>query len=108
MIRYTYEPAEVPAGLAERLGVSPFAAEILFRRGIDSPEKLAGLRGLDPAPALAALRGLPGAAEATELLAGTLAAGRPIAVYHDYDADGVCAAAIALEVLSALGGDVFP
>ena len=108
MLTYTYQSITVPAGLAARLGVSPIAAELLCRRGIDTPEKLQELMGGDPEAAFAALRSLDGAEEAAALLKETIAARGPICVYHDYDADGVCAAAIAVELLTAFGGDVFP
>ncbi len=108
MTEYRYAPVSLPDGLPAALGLSRTAAEMLYRRGVDSPEKLAELRGGDPDAAFALLRSLDGAEEAAALLADMLAARRPIAVYHDYDADGVCAAAVALDVLGALGGDVFP
>src|SRR4051812_49536954 len=45
-------------------------------------------------------------AEACALIESAIAAGRTIVVHGDYDVDGVCATALAVEVLRLLGGEV--
>ena len=47
-------------------------------------------------------------AEACALIEGAIAAGRRIVVHGDYDVDGVCATALAVEVLRLLGAEVEP
>ena len=47
-------------------------------------------------------------AEACTLIEGAIAAGRTIVVHGDYDVDGVCATALAVEVLRLLGAEVEP
>ena len=47
-------------------------------------------------------------AEACALIESAIAAGRPIVVHGDYDVDGVCATALAVEVLRLLGAEVEP
>ena len=44
-------------------------------------------------------------AEACTLIEGAIAAGRTIVVHGDYDVDGVCATALAVEVLRLLGAE---
>ena len=57
---------------------------------------------------LAAPEGLPGLAEAADAVLAAVSAGRKIVVFGDYDCDGVCATAILVKTLSALGADVDP
>ncbi len=90
-------PASFQA-LAERGGVSPRLAQLLWLRGIDRPESLAeylspGLRYL-ARPAL-----WPGIGQAAEILARGLRSGGKLAIWGDYDADGVTSTALALQVL---------
>ena len=47
-------------------------------------------------------------AEACVLIEAAIADGRTIVVHGDYDVDGVCATALAVEVLRRLGGEVEP
>jgi len=95
--------AEV-ATLAGALGVSDTTASVLVRRGYGDPAAarrfLAGaLPGHDPF-ALGDMR------EAVETIAPAVAAGARICVHGDYDADGICATALAVLLLRELGGDV--
>lgn len=85
--------------------VHPLVAQVLFNRGVVEPERIeAMLRGtwMMPSPF-----DLDGVDEGVTLLRQALQAGRPIAVYGDYDADGVTATALLVETLRALGGTVY-
>ena len=95
--------AEVEALCAE-LGVSDVLGAVLVRRGY-----------ADPADALAFLEaGLPehdpfllgDMREACEAIRAAVADGTRICVHGDYDADGICATALAVLVLRELGADV--
>lgn len=84
--------------VAARCGVSPRLAELLWLRGIERPEQLSeylspGLRYL-ARPAL-----WPGMTRAAEILAQGLRAGKTLAIWGDYDADGVTSTALVLQVL---------
>jgi len=102
--RWRADPYEVAAGraLARGLGVSPVVGAILARRGFGEPEEarrfLAGGESHDP-------RTLPGVPDACELVLRHLERGSAIAVFGDYDVDGVCSTAMLLRTLRALGAD---
>jgi single-stranded-DNA-specific exonuclease len=90
--------------LAEALEVDEVTASVLVRRGYGEPADarrfLAGaLPGHDPL-ALGDMR------EAVETIHAAAAAGARICVHGDYDADGICATALAVLLLRELGADV--
>ncbi|TML64589.1 MAG: single-stranded-DNA-specific exonuclease RecJ [Actinobacteria bacterium] len=90
--------------LARELGLSEITASVLVRRGYGDPEEarafLAGEQPLhDPF-------GLGDMAAACEAIRGAIAAGKAICVHGDYDADGICATALAVLTLRELGADV--
>lgn len=83
----------------------PIVAQLLVSRGVYDADgakrfldtKLSGLR--DP-------QLLPGVPEATELLLKAAAEGKPVAIYGDYDADGMTGTAILVNGLRLIGADV--
>jgi single-stranded-DNA-specific exonuclease len=90
--------------LADALGVSEIAASVLVRRGLCEPEAArafleGGLPGHDPL----LLGDMPAAVAS---LRAAVAAGKRICVHGDYDADGICATALAVLLLRELGADV--
>ena len=102
-LRNTCERAEVEA-LGAELGVSEVLAAVLVRRGYADPADArafleAGLPEHDPF-LLGDMR------EACETIRAAVAAGTKICVHGDYDADGICATALAVLVLRELGADV--
>ena len=102
--RWRSDPYEVAVGrrLAEGLGVSPVVGSILARRGFGDIEEarsfLAAEESHDP-------RTLPGVPAASDLILAHVERGSVIAVFGDYDVDGVCSTAILLRTLRALGAD---
>jgi single-stranded-DNA-specific exonuclease len=86
-------------------GQPPVLGRILAARGVDAFSASAFLRGgadlLDPF-------GLDGMAEAVVTLGVALDEGHRVAVYGDYDADGVTACAMLTRALRAAGADVVP
>ena len=92
------------AEISAALGVSDLTASVLVRRGYRSVEAARSfLEGADPGhdPFL-----LGDMREACERIHAAIAAGKRICVHGDYDADGICATALALLVLRELGADV--
>ena len=107
IFRTRRDGAPVPVSfydVAERCGISSRLAELLWLRGIETSEQLTeylspGLRHL-ARPSL-----WPGVDRAAGVLADGLRAGRRLAIWGDYDADGVTSTALALQVLRHHGYD---
>jgi single-stranded-DNA-specific exonuclease len=90
--------------LGRGLGLHPVTAQVLVGRGI--ADEAEARRFLRPGPdALRDPRLLKDMDAATEVVAGTIAEGGRIAVYGDYDVDGVCSTALLLRAFRALGAD---
>jgi single-stranded-DNA-specific exonuclease len=90
--------------LADALSIDEVTASVLVRRGFGEVEDAqrfldAALPGHDPF-ALGDMRA------AVETLRTAIAAGRRICVHGDYDADGICATALAVLLLREAGADV--
>src|ERR671936_2207773 len=97
-------PHRDSSALARELGVSEITASVLVRRGYGDPEEArAFLGGEQPLhdPFL-----LGDMAAACDAIRRAVAAGKPICVHGDYDADGICATALAVLVLRELGARV--
>jgi single-stranded-DNA-specific exonuclease len=91
------------AALERECGVSPLIARLLSRRGIQTPE--AAARFLDPRlQSLADPFQLTDLRAAAERIARALVRRETIAVFGDYDVDGITSAALLVRVLTALGG----
>lgn len=85
----------------------PVLVQVLLRRGCRTEEEIraflrADLRDL-PDP-----EHIPGMAEAASLVEEATVRKDPIVVYGDYDADGVCACAVLVRGLRAMGARVAP
>ena len=99
-----------PAAPAEHLrryrGFSRVMAQLLYNRGLEDP-----LRA-DTFLNAAAPRDDPLEMKDMELavarVSAGIEAGQPMAVYGDFDADGVCATALLMQVLKLLGADARP
>lgn len=96
---------ELADRLARALNIDPIVAHILATHGYDTPEE--AQRFLDaPLDALSDADLIVDVPAAAEEMTRALAAGDPITIYGDYDADGVTATSILLRGLGALGGRV--
>src|SRR3989440_6080984 len=90
--------------LAAALGLSEATASVLVRRGYTDPSRArAFLEGGIPEHDPFRLGDMRAACEA---IRRAVAAGRRICVHGDYDADGICATALAVLVLRELGAEV--
>jgi single-stranded-DNA-specific exonuclease len=93
------------AALERSAGVSSIAACLLAARGLTEPAAVKSFL----AGTMADLRDpdlLPGVPEAADRILAAARDGRPIVVYGDYDADGMCATAILMSCLEAIDAQV--
>jgi len=93
--------------LKRAAGSSALVAQLLYNRGLTDPAGielfLAGDERLSASPFL-----LPGMEKAVTRIYRALLSAEKIAVYGDFDVDGVTSAAIMVQGLRALGGLVIP
>ncbi|HSA28193.1 MAG TPA: single-stranded-DNA-specific exonuclease RecJ [Phycisphaerae bacterium] len=90
---------------AQRLGVSPLVAQVLFNRGIMEPDRVRAF--LDPKLShLHAPESLPGVTQAAERIARAVRDRESIVIYGDYDADGLTGTAILWHLLTLAGARV--
>src|ERR671935_3270619 len=97
-------PHRESSTLAQELGVSEITASVLVRRGYGDPaEARAFLAGEQPLhdPFLLGDMGV-----AVERIRAAISEGKRICVHGDYDADGICATALAVLVLREAGANV--
>ncbi len=90
--------------LAQALGLNEITASVLVRRGYGDPDDarafLAGEQPLHDPFLLGDME------EAVARIRAAIADGRTICVHGDYDADGICATALAVSILREAGADV--
>ena len=93
--------------LVEYSGFPPLIAQILYNRGLTEPSRLqsfiAGDKSLANDPFL-----LPDMHQAIARIYQALLSGEKIAIYGDFDADGITATALLVQGLSSLEGKVIP
>ncbi|MDE7064904.1 MAG: DHH family phosphoesterase, partial [Desulfovibrionaceae bacterium] len=99
--------ARPEATWAEELGISPLLLDLLWKRGLDSKTEMdaflsPNLRLLAPPDRW------PGLPEAAEVLRDALRAGKSLAVWGDYDVDGITSTALVLDVLQQHGIEARP
>jgi single-stranded-DNA-specific exonuclease len=97
-------PYEVAAAerLCAGLGVSRPVGAVLARRGFGNVDEARRFLAADERHDALTLPGVPAA---RELILDHLRRGSRIAVFGDYDVDGVCSTAMLVRTLRALGGD---
>jgi single-stranded-DNA-specific exonuclease len=87
-------------------GVPSLLIRLLHNRGITTPQAVRDFLGT-PTLGTTPFR-LPGMHQAVNRLRQAIRAGEKVAIYGDFDADGVSATAVLVETLQALGADVRP
>lgn len=99
------QPVVVSGEMRESIGGHPLVAEALVRRGISTPESARAF--LDPnhyTPASAA--DLPDIDDAADRILRGLVTGETIAVFGDFDVDGLTATALLVEALRRLSSTI--
>jgi len=86
--------------------ISPILAQILFNRGFEDPDQAGQfLSASDLTEDPFEMKDMQ---KAVARIGGAIAKQESIAVYGDFDADGVTATCLLVQALAALGGDVRP
>src|SRR5437660_3431724 len=97
-------PHRQAGALAKALGLSEITASVLVRRGYGDPDEArAFLAGEQPLHDPFLLGDMD---EAVARIRAAVADGRRICVHGDYDADGICATALAVSILREAGANV--
>jgi single-stranded-DNA-specific exonuclease len=89
--------------LEQELGLSHALAQILVRRGYEDPAAVSTFLAADERHEPSLFDGIDAA---LELIWRHVRGGSRIVVHGDYDVDGVCATAVLVRALQALGADV--
>ncbi len=95
----------VASQLAEQLGISPVLTQVLVNRGLTCAGSVQSFLN----PRLTELiepEKMPGAEAAVAVIRRAVAAGEQIAIYGDYDVDGITGVAILWRLLKLLGARV--
>ncbi len=88
--------------------IAPLVVQVLYNRGvIDSGEMAAFLQADRPASTADIFR-MAGMNRTIDRIRRAIKAHEPIAIYGDYDVDGVTATALLVQTLAALGAEVRP
>ncbi len=88
--------------LAEETGLTEGVTRILYARGVDTAEKIRRFMRPSAKNFLSPFL-MKGMKEAVELITQARDEGRTVAVFGDYDADGICASAIMYHALRDFG-----
>lgn len=98
-------PPEVARALRD---YAPLMINLLHQRGLRDAHSAATFLSSDYAGGLHDPFQLKGMDVAARRIAAAIAEGEPIAVYGDFDADGVTAVTLLMQAITAMGGDIQP
>ncbi len=99
---FSEEQLNMISALAAQTGLTEQATRILYARGVDTAEKIRVFMYPSEKHFLSPLL-MKGMQEAVELITQARDEGRTVAVFGDYDADGICASAIMYHALREFG-----
>ncbi len=106
--RWAIYPPVPDDQLARLPDLPPFVVQILYNRGLTDPAEVTAFLQPDRAAPPADVFQLAGMTRAVERIRQAVRAHEPIAIYGDYDVDGVTATALLVQTLMAFGADVRP
>ncbi|HEY7598549.1 MAG TPA: single-stranded-DNA-specific exonuclease RecJ, partial [Candidatus Limnocylindrales bacterium] len=98
-------PADFIASARDR---SPIVATLLYQRELRDPQTLAAFLSFDYKSGIHDPFLMKGMEQAASRVAHAIAEGEPIAVYGDFDTDGVTAVTLLMQAIGAIGGDIRP
>ncbi|MCS6883239.1 MAG: single-stranded-DNA-specific exonuclease RecJ [Oscillochloridaceae bacterium] len=97
-----------PPEFVRQSGLSPLLASLLYQRDLRDPDATRLFLEAEYARDLHDPLRMRGMAEASARIAEAIARGEPIAVYGDFDTDGVTAVTLLVQALSAMGANIRP
>ncbi len=97
-----------PAAFVTATGLSPLLATLLYNRDLRDPAAVTTFLSSDLRTGLHDPLLMRGMAEATARISVAIERGELMAVYGDFDADGVTAVALLTQVIRAMGGQIRP
>ncbi len=100
-----HHDSELVQSIERTCRVSPVVAQILAVRGLTHPSQVSSFFDLKMTGLTAPFE-LPGVHQAVATISAAIAAGKKIAVYGDYDCDGMTSTAILYRCIALLGGQV--
>jgi single-stranded-DNA-specific exonuclease len=103
--RWLIPPRLPPEAERALHGYPPFLRQILYNRGYGDPEAARGYLEARTPPGTEPFL-LSGVSQAVERIRFAIRRQEPIAIYGDYDVDGVTATALLVQILQRLGADV--
>jgi single-stranded-DNA-specific exonuclease len=98
-------PAEFLTTMHDR---SPIVATLLYQRELRDPQALSAFLSSDYKSGFHDPFLMKGMQLAAQRIAHAIAEGEPIAVYGDFDTDGVTAVTLLMQAIGAMGGDIRP
>lgn len=97
-----------PASFVEQLGLHPLLAHLLYQRGLHEPPIARAFLNADYSSGLHDPFAMRGMAAAAGRIAEAIERGELIAVYGDFDVDGITAVALLTQAIKAMGGRIRP
>lgn len=91
--------------LSKATGAPPLVCDVLLSRGLDTPEAIT--RFIREEPPLSSPSLLKQIDAAVERIHAAVDAGERVAVFGDYDVDGVCSTALMYTYLESIGAEVY-
>ena len=105
--RWNVLPQVSSESLTSVSGLAPLVVQLLYNRGITEPSQIKLFLAADEHLSVDPYS-LPDMHQAVTRIYQALLAGESIAVYGDFDTDGITGAVLLVQGLSALGADVIP
>jgi single-stranded-DNA-specific exonuclease len=106
--RWELRPPAPPEFLAAMREHPPIVATLLYQRELRDPQALAAFLSSDYKNGLHDPFLMKGMEQAARRVEHAIAEGEPIAVYGDFDTDGVTAVTLLMQAIGAMGGDIRP
>jgi single-stranded-DNA-specific exonuclease len=97
-----------PPEFVQTIACDPLLANLLYQRNLRSQEAIDGFFRADYREGMHDPSLMKGMDEASARIAHAIAEGEPMAVYGDFDTDGVTAVTLLMQAISAMGGKIKP